>query len=99
MNQNGHGGHREGAGSQPAPVGLVDSADLQTDDPIAFLRALMRDPKVDIKLRADAAKRLAAYEKRKPADQGKKGDQLDAAKQAAEGRFAPLQAPKLRAVN
>lgn len=95
---NRNGGAREGAGRKPDPVCLVDSTELQTDDPTAFLRALMRDPKVDIKLRQDSAKRLLAFEKQRGKDGGKKGARAEAAEDAATGKFAPMAAPKLRAV-
>jgi len=96
----GCGGAREGAGRKPDPVALVDNEELETDDPIAFLRALMRDKSVDIKLRQDSAKRLMAFEKSggKKGETGKKGERAQAAAEASEGRFAPGAPPKLRAV-
>jgi phage terminase small subunit len=87
----------DGSGATPSQ-NLNPSDALQTEDPVAFLRALMMDPTVDIKLRQDSAKRLIAYEKKKPGDRGKKDDQADAAKVAADGKFAPMKAPKLHAV-
>jgi phage terminase small subunit len=93
----GHGGARENSGPDKKPPELNSSEALQTDDPIEFLRALMRDPNVDIKLRQDSAKRLLALTKGgKPA--GKKGERAEAAEQAADGKFAALAPPKLRAV-
>ena len=96
--ENTNGGKREGAGRPEKPDDLVDSTALQTDDPIEFLRALMRDPKVDIKLRQDSAKRLLALDKAGRDTSGKKGQRARAAEQAVEGRFAPIAAPKLVAV-
>lgn len=94
---NGHGGARENSGPAKKPVELIDSADLETDDPIEFLRALMRDSRVDIKLRQDSAKRLLSLTKAaKPT--GKKGERAEAAETASEGKFSALPAPKLRAV-
>lgn len=97
---NGHGGARENSGPDKKPPELNNSVELQTDDPTEFLRALMRDPTVDIKLRQDSAKRLIAYEKRKPGAMGKKGEQKQAAAEASApgSRFAPMEPPKLRAV-
>jgi hypothetical protein len=97
---NGHGGAREDSGPDKKPPELNESPELETDDPIEFLRALMRDKKVDIKLRQDSAKRLLAFEKRKPGQTGKKGEQKQAAADASSpgSRFAPIPAPKLRAV-
>jgi phage terminase small subunit len=89
----------EPAGSGDAPDPNVNPSEaLQTGDPVAFLRALMMDPTVDMKLRQDSAKRLIAYEKKKPGERGKKDDQADAAVVAAGGKFAPMKAPKLHAV-
>lgn len=93
------GGAREGAGDKPDPPVTNGAESLQTDDPVAFLRALMRDPNVDIKLRQDSAKRLLEHERRTAGDTGKKGQQKKAAEDiAAAGRFAPLAPPKLHAV-
>jgi hypothetical protein len=94
---NGHGGARDNSGPDKKPAELIDSTELQTDDPVEFLRALMRDSRVDIKLRQDSAKRLLMLTKAgKPS--GKKGERAEAAETASEGKFSALPAPKLRAV-
>jgi phage terminase small subunit len=95
---NGHGGARDNSGPDKKPAELIDSTELQTDDPIEFLRALMRDPRVDIKLRQDSAKRLLMLTKGGKHGGGKKGERAEAAEVAAEGKFSSLPAPKLRAV-
>lgn len=92
------GGARPGAGRKPAPAVIADAEELQTDDPIEFLRAYMRDPNNPLKDRKEVAITLAKL-KAPPGRQGK-GEQR---KQAAEdvvdsGRFAPVDPPRLRAV-
>jgi phage terminase small subunit len=66
-------------------------------DPKAFLKAVMNEPKVDLKQRVEAAKALMPFEHQKKGEGGKKDAQADAAKQAA-NKFATPRAPGLKRV-
>jgi hypothetical protein len=76
------GGRREGAGRKPAPPVYSEAAALLTDDPDEFLRGVMRDPKVEIKHRIEAAKAL-----KRPTGgaKGKREQQVEAAEQVMTG--------------
>jgi phage terminase small subunit len=99
------GGARPGAGRKPkakpgesanAPGkgGEADPAPLPvTDEPLAFLLAVQNHPTVDIKTRVRAAIAAAQYKHTKRGDGGKKDDQADKAKKAAQGRFGPRKPP------
>ncbi|UVM07050.1 terminase small subunit [Pseudomonas laurylsulfatiphila] len=71
-----------------------------TDDPMDFLKGVMKDLVADPKLRIDAAKALLPYVHGKVAEGGKKDQKADAARKAATGRFrtgappAPLRSVK-----
>ena len=69
-----------------------------TQDPKAFLAAVMNHPGVDGRLRIEAAKTLMPFVHSKMAEQGKKGEREDAARKAGEGRFATAQPPRLALV-
>lgn len=66
-------------------------------DPKAFLKAVMNEPKVDIKQRVEAAKALMPFEHERKGEGGKKQAKDDAAKQAA-NKFATPPAPGIRRV-
>lgn len=95
------GGARPGAGRKPAPK----THDLATpqpsapaepvviEDPLEWLRAAMKNPLLDDKLRIDAAKALLPFVHTKKGEGGKKDEVLDAAKKAGKGRFAAAPAP------
>lgn len=87
---NGHGGKREGAGRKPRATVPVLS-----DDPQAFLTAVMKGEIIPSMAQLDAAKTLV---KVTTATTGKKEQQGKAAEDAAKGRFAPKAPPKLVAV-
>lgn len=70
------GGPRPGAGRKPAKPRKTKAKAYQTDDPDDFLRAVMRDPKVDFKDRMAAALALKKS--------GKAGVPLGKREQAAE---------------
>lgn len=70
----------------------------QTDDPKEFLTAVMNHPGVDGKLRIDAARTLLPFTHAKLAEQGKKVERANAAKEAGAGKFAAAQPPKLALV-
>lgn len=85
------GGAREGAGRKPAPPRKRRGKALQTDDPDAFLRAVMRDPNADFKDRMAAALALKKSAKGPPA--GKKEQQQAAANAIVQRNLAPAAAP------
>lgn len=91
------GGYRPGAGAKKKPPELLKAkiAKEDEDDPVIFLTVLMKDSNTDIRVRADAAKALLAYQKAKARTTGKKEDKETAAKKAATGRFSPSLAPKI----
>jgi phage terminase small subunit len=95
----GLGGNRPGAGrkpkaAEPSQPGGAVAALRKTEDPRAFLVALMNDSMADLKLRADAAKALMPFEHAKKGEGGKKDARNEAAKQVA-SRFSPAAPPKL----
>lgn len=92
------GGSRPGSGRKPREPVHVSAASFQTDDPEAWLQALMRDETIDIRDRKDAAKALLVHRSKVAEQAGKKGLARGAADKAAGGRFAPTQAPKLALV-
>ena len=53
-----HGGVRPGAGRKPKPPILCDFPALLTADPEAFLRAVMNESALPMRVRVDAAKML-----------------------------------------
>lgn len=69
-----------------------------TDDPKQFLTAVMNHPGVDGRLRIDAAKTLLPFTHAKLAEQGKKVERANAAKEAGTGKYAAAQPPKLALV-
>lgn len=69
-----------------------------TEDPKTFLAAVMNHPGVDGKLRIEAAKTLMPFVHSKLAEQGKKAERANAAKEAGAGRFAAAQPPRLALV-
>lgn len=86
------GGARPGSGPKPAPPTKKRSKALQTDDPDAFLRAVMKDPNVAFKDRMAAALALKKSGKGS-APVGKKQQQQDAAQAVVERSLAPVSAP------
>ncbi len=68
----------------------------RSDEPasLAFLRAVIEHPGVDVRLRLEAAKALAPYEAVRKDAAGKRKDAADAAKKAGTGKFAPSAPPR-----
>lgn len=64
-----------------------------TDDPRAFLTELMNADQADMRMRLEAAKTLMPYVHGKVADQGKKDQKADAAKEAGKGKYSQGRAP------
>lgn len=64
-----------------------------TDDPKAFLTELMNADGVDMRMRLEAAKTLMPYSHGKVADQGKKDQKAEAAKEAGKGKYQKGRAP------
>ena len=60
------GGVRAGAGRKPSPPQIA--ALPKSDDPVAFMRTVMNDDALDVRLRLDAAKALLSNQ----AKEGKK---------------------------
>lgn len=82
------GGARPGAGRKPKPAQLTEIT-----DPAEFLQAVMVGRIVPSVAQLDAAKALLRVQ-----STGKKAMTVDRAKEAAKGRFAPQQPPKLATV-
>lgn len=71
----------------------------ETEDPKAFLTALMNSPKAGVKARLEAAKALLPFEHAKIGEKGKKATKAEgAAAAAAEGNKFGARAAPLRAV-
>ena len=86
------GGVRPGAGRpKSGPVLLPDLP--ATNDPLAFLLALVNEPTADMRLRLNAAVTLMPYVHVKAGETGKKDAKQDAAKKASVGRLTPSHAP------
>ena len=83
---------KEQAEAEGKEFSLPDLGKLYSD-PADFLKAVMNDPKQDMKLRVDAAKAWVPYVHGKVGDQGKKDAKKAAAKAATGGRFAPPPPP------
>jgi hypothetical protein len=71
--------------------------DVDAESPLAFLTALYRDRTASVSVRLRAAIAAARYVHRKPGV-AKRENAAQAAKAAAEGRFALRAAPKLALV-
>lgn len=69
----------------------------QIADPKDFLRKAMNNPRLDPKLRVDAAKKLIDFEHAKLGEVGKKEQKQEAAKTAGGGKFATSAPPRLAA--
>ena len=87
-----HGGARAGAGRPKNTPQLLQTLP-STNDPKAFLLALMNDLEADIKLRADAAKTLLPFMHQRQADVGIKDEKLEAAKKAGAGKYGAGRPP------
>ena len=87
------GGARPGAGRPPKrdeEKRTIVTSGKQT--PLEFLLSVMNDNEADDRLRLDAAKTAAQYMHAKKGEGGKKEEQKDAAKKAA-NKFAALPPP------
>lgn len=91
------GGARKGSGRKPlAPQRLK----ADSDDPLEFLRLVMREKGADGRLRVRAAVELAKLEKTaKPGSLTKKSVQTNAAKTAGDGKYATGAPPRLAVVD
>jgi phage terminase small subunit len=69
----------------------------EIDDPIEFMRQMMKDRSEDPRLRFAAAKALAEFTVSKPGAKGKKEEQADAAKEVAK-KFSSIAPPKMTLV-
>lgn len=87
------GGARPNSGRKHKEPPTVEIS--ANDDPKAFLVALMNDVSADARLRSDAAKALLPYVYQKLGEGGKKEERANASKNAAKGKFAPKDPPKL----
>ena len=92
-----HGGLRQGAGRKPNVPVLVGNLPA-TNDPRAFLEAVMNSLELDIKLRLAAAMALMPYAHPKLVAAGKKNQCQDMAKIAGSGRYAASM-PPLKLIN
>ena len=95
------GGYRPGAGRPPGPKGktakskqTIPTGAGETLTPLAFMLAVMNDPKQDPDMRARMAIAAAPYiHSRAGESAGKKQDKADKAKAAGKGKFAQGKAP------
>ena len=86
------GGARLGAGRPPnAPVLLPNLP--TTDNPLAFLLAMMNDPEADSRTRLSAAQACLPYCHARIGEGGIKEQAQTAAKKAGAGKFAPSLSP------
>jgi phage terminase small subunit len=69
----------------------------ETDDPLIFMRHMMKNRGEDPRLRLRAAEVLAAFTIPKPGDKGKKEEQKDAAKEVAK-KFVAIAPPVMKLV-
>ncbi|MCO7634118.1 terminase small subunit [Pseudomonas guariconensis] len=76
-----------------APEASSEVTFATTDDPRVFLTELMNADGADLRMRLEAAKTLMPYVHGKVADQGKKEQKAEAAKQAGKGRYAQGKPP------
>lgn len=67
-------------------------------DALAYLSSIIADPKKPDAMRMRAAQTVAQYTHTRTKDGGKKEARREAADVALRGRFAPPDAPKLRAI-
>jgi len=78
---------------QPQDLQTGELSLTETDDPRAFLTELMNAEGADMRLRLEAAKTLMPYSHGKVADQGKKEQKAEAAKQVAKGKYSQGKPP------
>lgn len=81
---------------KPESPSVDEAAEVElstTDDPREFLTELMNADGADLRMRLEAAKTLMPYVHGKVADQGKKDQRAEAAKQAGKGRYAQGKPP------
>lgn len=79
------------------PVEEEVGADVElthTDDPRVFLTELMNADGADMRMRLEAAKTLMPYSHGKVADQGKKDQKAEAAKEAGKGKYSQGKPPQ-----
>jgi phage terminase small subunit len=96
--RSGSGGARPGAGrpkkEAKTPVEAAPASGV-SDDPLAYLIQVMKDPAQEAQLRVRAAITVAQYKYLKKGDGGKKEEKGERAEKANAGLFAPAQAPRL----
>ncbi|MGV8944673.1 hypothetical protein [Thermomonas sp.] len=85
------GGARPNSGPKRAPPKIRKGKAFQTDDPVAFMTAVMQDPMADFKDRMAAG--LALMKTAKGPATGKKEQQQAAAQALVERDLAPVSAP------
>ena len=91
-----HGGRRYGAGRPKNPPMLANIP--TTDDPLEFLRQVMNDMTLDMRVRVDAAKSMLPFTHQRNSKAGKKENQAAAAQKViTSGKFS-ASAPPLRSV-
>lgn len=84
---------RKVKGDQPDQGEAGDVELTHTEDPRAFLTELMNADQADLRMRLEAAKTLMPYVHGKVADQGKKEERANAAKEAGKGRYSQGKPP------
>jgi len=85
--------------TEELPNDILDAAKCADMDPLDYMLAVMRDPKVNKERRDRMANWAAPYcHARSNKVRGKKEERADKAKSAGKGRFAPAEPPKLKAV-
>jgi phage terminase small subunit len=93
------GGARPGSGPKPKPPVLLKIKPQDCEEPLEFLLAVMRDPKAPADLRVRSAISASQYVHTRTKDGGKNVVKTEKSKEAARGRFAPGEPPKLAVVN
>lgn len=96
-------GTKSGPAAKEKPEETGEEPDIvtveipETDDPKAFLIALMNSPKAGVKARLEAAKALLPFEHSKMGEKGKKVTKEEGAKELAGGGnvYATRRPPKL----
>ncbi|MGY5333052.1 terminase small subunit [Pseudomonas protegens] len=84
---------RKVKGEDAQEVDLAEVELSRTDDPRVFLTELMNADGADMRMRLEAAKTLMPYAHGKVADQGKKDQKAEAAKEAGKGKYSQGKPP------
>nr|WP_321467305.1 hypothetical protein [uncultured Desulfobulbus sp.] len=73
---------------------IVDEVQRENLTPLEYMLRVMNNPNAPPERRDKCAIAAAPFVHRKPGGTGKKHQQAEAAKEATQGKFAPMKAPK-----